>query len=238
MSDSLDSLAKRGRESQSRRLAKKSKPRRVPVDPDSPENILARSIRGRHSLRWSLVITMTAVLACIAPMLILGPSALTYALMIGIITGGTLLSVWYARKQTNDEHRWLRELPFEFDLEAYFKAMSRKEFHGVLSLKVCVVAPLVDRDGDGYRGQVQGVREMTQKVQAALNLGDPAVVTPHKDLIFTVKSPKFETWFVGEDSVHSNHQLHGWFRSYGEAVLIPLHKATGIWSVTVQADDA
>ncbi len=244
MKDDLTRLAEEGRAAKDKLAVERKKKAKAEkkarqADPDAPQNILARSIRGKVPLWLWICMGVSLLVVSVVPVFIAPKSFFGHSLdsdqastLIGASVAvmamvGTAVWLFVVQRVTGKESLWIAKLPFRFDVKSYEAVMSRREFHQILTLAISFK--------ESQAGPQLEVSPYA-KLKDALHGGDARNVKSSSERRYTVSSPKLDTWFVGDESSnHSNHKVHQWFRDYVEQVLMPIHAVAPIEEVRVSS---
>ncbi|MEQ9324639.1 MAG: hypothetical protein RIF41_36075 [Polyangiaceae bacterium] len=139
---------------------------------------------------------------------------------VGLFVGGVQIRKWRFRRQL----RWLRTLPFSFNLEGYLSAMGRESVRARPTATLVFEAPVPADERSHITSQLERVPNATN----ARWQGDHLVV----------EGPSVEASFTsdrdgGRRTTHNNGRVHHWVRRFVDSGVLPVHARQPLESLRI-----
>lgn len=207
--DPFDELAARGARARVMEEEKREEARRArEAAAESERSALLHDSLGTGNVPGAIAMGVFVVLALGgAERIAAATGALDYAVGVGLIVFGVVFALFlfgFLREHMLDRaRRFLSSMPFEFDHEAYLRALSAKHMNASVTVRVRFAAEVPEA----------AQRTIEDAMVGAIGAGRAEM----DDGVLVVSSPSLQGWFVttsdtSSGSKHSNHLHHAWFR--------------------------
>ncbi|MFK8000658.1 MAG: hypothetical protein AB8H86_13745 [Polyangiales bacterium] len=231
MADTLEELAKKGRESP--KSAAKRETRREERNDDFrrylSERLVIKTFTQAHATRWLVPAFILVVVSAAGACSVFLKSeqmvtAFISLIVVGII-GGFILMRMSESVAVRAGTKWVASLPFTFQSAAYLEALSKPRSTSTMTVRIRFERPPAREERAIFADACAGAVEVAER--------------GWKDDTLWVRTPGLATYFPARndgEAYYSNAQLHKWFRSLVESALKPMHARAPISRVKVKVE--
>ena len=181
----------------------------------SPWWVVALTLLGAFGLIFAMMGIGIVAQQFVPEWIALAAMAVVFVAGLGGLTAGLLFLTNFVRDR---ELRWLRRLPWAFDIDRYTKALSMERMRSKARLDLVFLDPVPEdahHDLEELVKRVPGVREAAFTAKGHLR----------------IRSLELETWFTGgssssggsRPSYYSNAEVHAWVRTVSDRAIRAIH---------------
>jgi hypothetical protein len=144
--------------------------------------------------------------------------------IIVLVPGG---SWFFTKRRRESQLRWMRRLPFGFDLEGYLDELTEERVETLATIRIVFATPARGADRDVIEDAIDGAVETEN---GRWKKGGVFVVSQRVTTQFVDSREMVST------SSYNNHEVHAWMRACVSKALLDVHETYPIDSIRVELD--